>query len=70
MLKRYTRLDLLTGDVELTLEGRQYLKSLFKSAWEESGEGFNRATSAPEVADVWFKAVNRFLATKDDLADS
>lgn len=45
------------GTLKLNGEQRRLLKSLWMMRWQVDGEGFNRAHSAPEVADVWVNAV-------------
>ena len=45
----------------LTPEERRELKQIFLQLWAERGEGFNRATCEPEVADLWFEAVTNYL---------
>lgn len=50
----------------LTAHERRELKEIWLALWHERGEGFNRAESAPEVADLWYEAVLTFLARRDN----
>jgi len=49
--------------LKLSGEQRRLLKSLWMQRWQADGEGINRHTSAPEVADVWVSAVLDLLPT-------
>jgi hypothetical protein len=54
-------------ELQLTVEERQELKNIWLALWHERGEGVNKQTSGPEVADLWYRAVIDFLARKERL---
>jgi len=61
----------MSEKLKLTPEERRELKAIFMSLWHERGEGYNKATSTPESADVWFAAVCDFLTVRENrLKDS
>jgi hypothetical protein len=50
-------------EFKLTEEQRLTLKDFWKARFHETGEGRNRSTNMPEVADIWINAVCDYLVS-------